>query len=153
MEYPRGTCLLSMSLKRNIFVFWIKLHFFLLQTCQLIHSSKHVNAYISAFKPPIKHTSFRPIYGRSNHWNILASVNPPKSDLNLLIECYFLNLTNKIKITKKNNFHFKVRIKHIKRQRENSGWNTEDWKKTFSFLNVLDCAPFYKTLKYKIYIM
>lgn len=49
---------------------------------------------------------------------------------------------------KKNNFHFKVRIKHIKRQRENSGWNTED-----SFLNVFDCAPFYKTLKYKIYIM
>lgn len=36
----------------------------------------------------------------------------------------------------------------MKSQRENSGWNTED-----SFLNVLDCAPFYKTLKYKIYIM
>lgn len=138
-----------MSLKRNIFVFWIKLHFFLLQTCQLIHSSKHVNAYISAFKPPIKHSSFRPIYGRSNHWNILASVNPPESDLNVLIECYFLKFDKQNKNNpKKNNFHFKVRIKHIKRQRENSGWNTED-----SFLNVLDCAPFYKTLKYKIYIM
>lgn len=76
----------------------------------LMHIFLHLNHLLSTFHFDL--STVDPIIG----------VNPPESDLNVLIECYFLKFDKQNKNNQnKNNFHFKVRIKHIKRQRENSG--------------------------------